>query len=116
MAQYIKLLGAESRSADVTGVVQSNWQDNYALHLVVDVVSGSPNLVVSVKGFDDVSDKAYTLLDSATINGGTTVLKVGPDYTAGANVAKDYLPAYWRVDVTQSGSVAATYSIGASVI
>ncbi len=116
MAQYITLLKSDSRNSDVDSPVQSNWEKNYALHVVVNISSGSPNLVVAIKGRDELSDVDYTLLTSSIINSGTTVLKLGPDYTAAANVAKDYLPANWLVSVTQSGAVSATYSIGASVI
>lgn len=117
MAKYLSILGSAARTADVTGIRQENYGYNDTLHLVVDISSGSPNLVVTVNGHDNASGKDYAILTSAILNAtGTTVMKVGPNYTATTNVAKDVIPAYWNVGVTQSGGVSATYSIGASLI
>lgn len=117
MAKYITVLPSAARTANVTTPNFHSYDDNDALHLVVDVTSGSPNLVVTVNGHDNASGKDYAILTGAIINGtGTTLLKVGPDYTAATNVAKDHIPAYWNVGVVQSGGVSATYSIGASLI
>lgn len=116
MAEYIVALASEARTADTTSKVFDNWQNHEAAHIVVDVTVGSPNLDVYVKGRDEASDQNYTLLQAATINGGTTVLKIGPAYTAGANVAKDYMPYKFLIDVVQSGGVSATYSVGVSLI
>ncbi len=115
MASYVTVLPSASRSTNQSKQVKV-YEKYQAAHFVVDITSGSPNLVVVVNGYDAESGKKYALLTSSTINSGTTVLKVGPDYTAGTNVAKDYLPYMLSVDVTQSGGVAATYSIGASLI
>jgi len=41
-------------------------------------------------------------------------MKIGPQYTAAANVAKEYIPYQFFVSVTASGTNA--YGIGASVI
>ena len=109
------VLPSASRNANVSKTV-TVYEKYQAAHLVVDVTSGSPNLIVTVSGLDTVSSKKYTLLTSSTISSGTTVLKIGPDYTAGTNVAKDYLPHFVVVDVTQSGNVYSTYSIGMSLI
>lgn len=118
MAQHVGILPSASRTASVTGSDITVAGKYEAAHIVVDVTDGSAfNLLVTVKGKDLTSQKDYTLLTSSTINStGTTVLKVGPQYTAATNVAKEYLPYIFHVDVTQSGSVAATYSIGASLI
>lgn len=116
MADYIPVLPSAARTTDTTSKVFDNWQTHQAAHIVVDITEGSPNLTVYVKGRDEASDKDYTILQSSTINSGTTVLKVGPDYTAAANVAKDYMPYKFLIDVTQSGGVSATYSVGVSLI
>ena len=116
MAMHATLLGSEARTADVDSRIITVWEKYEAAHVVVDITDGSPNLVVTLKGKDPTSKEDYTLLTSATINSGTTVLKVGPAYTAGTNVAKDYVPYMFYASVAQSGAVAATYSIGASFI
>ena len=113
---HAALLGSESRTADVDSRVITVWEKYEAAHVVVDITAGSPNLIVTLKGKDPTSGKAYTLLQSSTINSGTTVLKIGPDYTAGTNVAKDYIPYMFYATITQSGGVAATYSVGAVFI
>jgi len=118
MAAYVPLLESAARTADVTSRQVSVYEKYEAAHIVIDVTAGSGfNLLFSVNGHDSASGKDYTILTSSDITGtGTTVLRVGPQYTAGANVAKDYLPALWSVAVTQSGGASATYSVGASLI
>jgi len=116
MAMHATLLGSESRIADVDSRVITVWEKYKAAHVVVDITAGNPNLVVSLMAKDPTSSKNYSLLQSSTINSGTTVLKVGPDYTAGTNVAKDYVPYMFYASVVQSGGVAATYSVGAVFI
>lgn len=117
MAKYLKVLDSAARTVSVQTPNFHSYDDNDALHLVIDISSGSPNLVVTINGHDNVSSKDYAILTSATINAsGVTVLKVGPEYTATTNVAKDHMPAYWNIAVTQSGGVSSVYSIGASLI
>lgn len=116
LAEYVKVLDSAARTSNVTGPIIVNDEHCEALYAIVDVTAGSPNLDVYIRGRDSVSGKDFTLLQSATINGGTTILKVGPQLTAGANIAKEYLPYLWHIDVTQSGGVSATYSIGAHMI
>jgi len=113
MAKYINILKSRSYTSNTDSAKIYNWEDQDALHLVVNVTSGA-NLVVDIKGFDEESDTAYTLLTSSALGTGTTVLRVGPDYTTGTNTAKDYMPATWFVSTTLSG--ATTFSIGASLI
>lgn len=113
MAKYLTVLKDGTYTSNTSSNKFSNWENHNAAHLVVNITGGG-NLVVDVKGFDEVSDTAYTLLTSSTLPSGSTVLKVGPDYTAGTNIAKDYIPATWYVTTTLSG--ATIFSIGASLI
>lgn len=113
MAKYLTALRSKAYSTNTDSEKFSNWEGHNALHVVVNITSGS-NLVVAVKGFDEVSDTSYTLLTSSALGTGATVLKVGPDYTAATNVGKDYIPANWYVTTTLSG--ATTFSVGASLI
>ena len=116
MARWVGVLPIAARTADTNSPIIVNHGNYHAMHLSVDITAGAPNLVVTVQGKASGTDKYYNLLQSSTINSGNTVLKIGSDYTAGTNVAKDYIPYEWRVAVTQSGGVSATYSIGASLI
>jgi len=111
LAKHLLVLPSKVRSGATTSEIFKNWENNNALHLIVDVTSGA-NLAVSIYGYDSVSTKGYTLLSG--VLAGTTVLKVGPDYTAAANIAQDYLPDAWYITATTSGST--VYSIGASLI
>ena len=118
MAQFVGIFPSLARTTDQVGtevVVSDKYR---AAHVVVDVTAGTGiNLVFTIKGKDKASEKDYTILASPIINAtGTTVMRVGPELTAGANIAKDYIPYVFHVDVTQSGGVSATYSIGASLI
>ena len=118
MAQYVGILPSLARTADVTGKDITVAEKYQAAHIVVDVTAGSGfNLIFTVKGKDLASSKDYTILASPIINGvSTTVMRIGPELTAGTNIAKDYVPYTFHVDVTQSGNVSATYSIGGSLI
>ena len=118
MAVYVPVLASSARTADTTSKT-FNVSDKYeTAHIVVDVTAGSGfNLVFTVQGYDQASGKSYTVLATPTINtAGTTVMKIGTDYTAAANIAKDILPFAWNVAVTQSGGISATYSVGASLV
>jgi len=116
VASYVNILPSKARTASTSAEV-TVWDKYVAAHIVVDITAGDSPLIVALKGRDLASNKKYTLLSSTLqSNSGTTVLKLGPDYTAGANVAKDYLPYQLFVDVTLSGGTTATYSIGASLI
>lgn len=118
MAKHVGILPSAARTADVTSPDIKVAEKYEAAHIVVDITAGSGfNLIFTVKGKDLTSNKSYALLATPTINTtGTTVLRIGPEYTAATNVAKDYIPYIFFVDVTQSGSVSATYSVGGSLI
>lgn len=115
---HVGLLPSKARIADASSAVISASEKYEAAHIVVDVTAGTGfNLSVAVKGRDLTSGKDYTLGTSSTINAtGTTIIRVGPQYAAAANIFKEYLPDSWSVAVTQSGGASATYSIGASLI
>lgn len=116
MASYVPLLPSKVRTADVTSELITVWEKYTAAHVVVNIASGSPKLVVKVRGKDVASGAAYDILTSSEITTGTTVLKIGPDFTAGTNVAKDYLPYNMFVEVAQSGGISTEYSVGISLI
>lgn len=112
MAKYFPVLESGTRTVSTSSALFKNWENQNALHLVVDITSGA-NLSVSILGYDEISNQTYTIL-SKSVATGTEVLRVGPELTAAAGVAKDYLPASWKVTAVPSGST--TFSIGASVI
>jgi len=113
MAKFIKVFDSVVRTSSTSRVLE-NDELNRAAHFVVDHPNVGGGITVAVYGRDTISNYDYLLLSSAIIASGHTVMKIGPEYTAGANVAKDYIPAHVLVSVTASGTNA--YSIGASFI
>ena len=119
MAKHVGIAPSEERTDDFTSLEfkSTDFEGTEALHLVVDVTAATGSIVVSVVGVDLTSRKEYTILQSASLgSAATTVLRVGPAYTASANtIAKDYMPHAWKVKVAHTGG-AVTYSIGGSLI
>lgn len=114
MAMHVSVFPLEVRTTSVTSSPITVWEKFNAAHFVVTHPNVGGGLTVSVSGKDPLSGSTYTLLSSSIVASGITVMKIGPDYTAGANVAKDYIPYQTVVTVTASGTNA--YSIGASYI
>lgn len=117
MASYVSILPPQTRTDSITKEI-TIWEKYTTAHIVVDITAGDSVLVVALKGKDLASGKKYLLLTSTLQpNSGTTLMKVGMDYTAAANIAKEHLPYQLSVEVTQSGGTPTlTYSIGASLI
>lgn len=91
------------------------------IHVVLDVAVNAgtaASIVLTIQGFDAVSERYYTLLEGAAVTAvGTTVYKVFPGATDTANVSvNDILPYKWRVLVTHADENPITYSVGASVV
>ena len=119
MAQHITVLPPLARTATVNSRDFKNYEGGVGLVLnIVVTAAASPSNVVTIQGKDPSSGTYYTILASAAITGtGTTTMRVHPDLTAAANtVAKDMMPAVWRVSVTAGNGNSATYSIGASIV
>ncbi len=89
----------------------------HGMVVIIDVTAASatPSVVFNVDGFDPLSQKTWTLLDSAAITGtGTTVLRVGPGLTASANaVADDLIPAIVRIAPIHADADSITYTVTA---
>lgn len=111
---YVALLPLEVRTSNAESKVVTVWEKFTAGHFVVDHPNVGGGLTVSVYGKDPLSGFSYLLLASNIVASGHTVMKIGSDYTAAANVAKDYIPYNFYVSVSASGTNA--YSIGASII
>jgi hypothetical protein len=79
---------------------------------VSNIHGGTPSITVTIQGKDDLSGQYYTIITSAAI---TTVssnrLRVAYDLTAGATIAKDFLPRTWRIVVTHADTQSITYSV-----
>lgn len=121
MAKRVNLFASAARTATVTTpvIAANDQEDTYnALYVVVDVTAGTAfNLTPSIGLYDSASAKTITLLTGSVINAtGTTLLRVGPAYTAGANVAKEYVPAEWTATFTISGGIGATFSANAHLV
>lgn len=114
MAMYVKVFALEARTTNATSTPIVSWERHESAHFVVDHPNVGGGLTVGVYGKDPLSGFEYLLLSSAILASGHTVMKIGPDYTAAANIAKDYIPYQIVVNVAASGTN--FYSIGASVI
>lgn len=114
MAIYVNVLSFGVRTTSETSKDITVYEKHEAGHFVVDHPNVGGGITVVVFGKDPQSGFSYPLLSSNIVASGHTVMKIGPDYTAGANVAKDYIPYTLSVAVTASGTNA--YSIGASII
>ena len=95
--------------------VDLNVEGANGLVIVIDVTldAASASIVFNVDGFDDLSESAYTILDSAAVTAvGTTVLRISPHLTASANViAKDIIPPRIRISAVAADGDAITYSV-----
>ena len=102
---------ARTASSTVDVVVE----DAASLVLVIDVTvdDALASVVFNIDGLDELSGKAWTLLDSAAIAAtGTTILRISPHLTASANtIAKDIIPPVIRVNPVHADADAMTYSV-----
>lgn len=80
-------------------------------------ITASPSVVFTIQGYDPAAGGWYDILASAAIVGaGATILRVHPELTAAANtIAKDIVPANWRVSAVHADADSITYSVGAIV-
>lgn len=87
----------------------------YLTLVIVITAIGTGTLTVTVGGCDAASNTFYSILASAALAANaTTILRVGPTYTAAANlVANDIIPLTWNVQVVVGGTSGVTASIGA---
>lgn len=124
MAQHVTVFESAARTATTSSrdIKNSDFKNSSGTGavVVIDCTAdpASASVTFTVEGKDPTSGKYYTILASAAITGtGTTVLRIHPDLTAAANtVAKDMLPAVWRVTATASNGDSLTYSVGASMV
>jgi len=119
LAQHVGVFRSAARTATHSSPDISNYSGT-GMVAVIDAtaITATPSVVFTIEGKDPTSGKYYTILASAAIVAtGTTVLRVHPDLTAATNtVAKDMLPAVWRVKTAVSDTDTLTYSVGASMV
>lgn len=119
MAEHFGIFASQARTATHNSKDLRNDRWESAI-VVIDVtaISASPSVVFTIEGKDPASGKYYTILASAAIVGtGTTVLRVSPQLTAAANtIAKDMMPAVWRITATHADADSITYTVGASLV
>jgi len=114
-------LQSAARTATPTKVNYLNHSARGVI-VVIDVtaVTASPSVVFTIQGVDSTpaTPKYWTILASAAITGtGTTVLRVYPGLTAGANlVASDVLPHEWTIDCVHADADSITYSVKAILL
>jgi hypothetical protein len=113
------LLASASRTTDqvVAASAIKGGRHSTAVAVVVDITSleaGTPSLTVTIRGVDPASGKGIALLQSAALSTvSTTVLRVGQDLTAAANLtANDLVPENIQVLVDHTDSQPITYSVG----
>jgi hypothetical protein len=119
LAQHVGVLPRAARTA-ATASPDIRNDSGTGLIVVIDATAKgtAPSVTFTIEGKDPTSGKYYTILASAAVSTvSTTVLRVHPQLTAAANtVAKDMLPAVWRVNVTVGNADSLTYSVGASMV
>lgn len=112
--QTVTVFASAARTATVDSGIMFT-PNAHAMYVFIDVTAAAatPSVVFDVKAYDGVSTKTLTLLTSAAITGiSTTVLRIGPDYTASANVtAKEYVPNEWYVTATHADTDSITYTV-----
>jgi len=92
MAMYVNVLPLKVRTSSVESPPIVVWEKFTAAHIVVDHPNVGGGITVVAYGKDPSSGFRYPLLSSSIVASGHTLMKIGPDYTAGANVAKEYIP------------------------
>jgi len=73
----------------------------------------TPSITFTINGIDPASGASYTVLASAAVTtDGTTILRVGPGFTAAANAAvNDMLPGKFSITGTLSGGGGQTMTV-----
>jgi len=81
----------------------------------VTAVTATPSVVFTIEGKDPASGTFYPILASgATTATGQSIMQIGKDLIAAANVtANSILPAEYRITATHGDSDSITYSVGA---
>ena len=119
MAQYVGVFPSAARTTAVASMDIRN-DEGTGLIVVIDATAKgtAPAVTFTIQGKNPVSGKYYNILASTAVSTvSTIVLRVHPELTAATNsIAKDMLPAVWRVDVTVGNADSLTYSVGASIV
>jgi hypothetical protein len=111
------ILPSAARTATIVSGVYSA-EEAICTDIVINVTldPGTASVTPKVEGKDPLSGEFYTILTGAAIAAtGITVLRIGKDITAAANVAANaMLPAEYRVTVTAADAESLTYSVSAT--
>lgn len=110
---------AKSAQRTVSSDIPLENPECAGMNLIIDCTAqAGGSITVSVQGVDVASGKKYPILVSAAIAAvGTTVLRIGRNLAAVANlVANDQLPKRLNVNVTHNNANPITYSIGGALI
>jgi hypothetical protein len=120
LAQYIGVFDSKARTATTSSRDFSSYEGGVGCICVINItaVTSSPSVTFTIQGKDPASGTYYTILASSAQTGaGQVILRVHPDLTASANaVAKDMMPAVWRVTATHGNTDSMTYTVGASIV
>lgn len=114
--QVVSVYDSTARIASPDDVVFSTGGRQH-LVLVIDITAAAdtPSVVFTIKGWDPVTATEWTILASAAKTGtGDTILQVGPDIAASANlIAQHYIPAFIKITAVHADGDSITYSVNA---
>ena len=120
MAQEAAIFKSAARTATHNGldIAKNPIYDGLIVIIDATVDPAAASVVFTIQGKDPASGKYYTILASAAIAAvGTTILRVDKNLTAAANtIAKDVMPATFRIIATHADTDSITYSVGAILI
>lgn len=115
----ITLLASANRTASVNSADFTNHTARGAVFVIdATAASATPSVVFTIQGKSSLGGNYYTILASAAITGiSTTILRVYPGITTGANAAvSDVLPFVYRVIAVAGDADPLTYSVSANLI
>ncbi len=114
--RVVSLYPSEARTAAPTAyALQSRAATGLTVVVVSTAATATPSVVVTIDGYDPVTNTWYTILTSAAITDGSTTrrLVVYPTVTEAANLAvATTIPETVRVVMTHADSDSITYSVG----
>ena len=119
--QIVSILPSGARTVTPTdqAMLRGRGSDGYSgIRVLVNVsaLTASPDLVVTVQGYNPITDQWFSVLIGTAITDvtgtGQYVYKVFPGATPSAGAtANDVLPGTWRVITTHGDADSITYSV-----
>jgi hypothetical protein len=114
-AKIQTVYASAARTATPTAV-ELDMGKAHGLVLVIDCTADPAlaSVVFNVDGVDPTSGTAWTIIDSAAVDAvATTIVRIAPELTAAANIARDIVPPIVRVTPVHADTDSITYSVAA---